>query len=366
MTSLNPHEVTPGFATHPGEILKDELDAREISQSDFAKTIGLQKSQLNEIINGKRGLNAELALTLESALGVEAAFWINAQKNYELDSARIEKKNQYRLEAIALVNMVSDSIPYGYLKKQAVLSGDPVEDVPKIKALYNVTALDEVATQSARFARYRQSQKFATDQVNLLGWSKLVEYKAKALQVNKFDHNKQSALLEELREIITRNKKTLAKTSACLHDYGIKIVFQEKASKTPVDGMCFWSEGRPAIAMTLRYKRLDNFAFTLFHELGHIYLHLLNDNTAQFLDIQGEELQKKSRQLEEKQADDFATDHLIPKKEWTVFFEAGHFAEPAVKRFAKQVQIHPAVVLGRLSHEQGFYARKTKLMVDVT
>lgn len=366
MKNLNPQEVTPGFATHPGEILKEELDAREISQSDFAKIIGFQKSQLNEIINGKRGLNAELALLLATALGIEAEFWLNAQKNYELDSARIEKKNQYRLEAIAQMQMVSDSIPYAYLKKQSILSGDPVEDVPKIKTLYNIASLDQLAVQSAGFARYRQSTKFNTDLVNLLGWSKLVEYRAKEIQVGKFDHNKHKALIHDLREIITQNKKTLTKTTACLHDYGIKLVFQEKASKTPVDGMCFWSDGRPAIGMTLRYKRLDNFAFTLFHELGHLYLHLLNDNTANFLDIQGETSEKKARQQEEKEADEFALDHLIPKKDWSAFFEAGLFAEVSVKRFAKAVNIHPAVVWGRISHEQDFYGRKTNLMVDVT
>jgi HTH-type transcriptional regulator/antitoxin HigA len=299
-------------------------------------------------------------------LGIEAEFWMNAQKNFELDSARIEKKNQYRIESIAQWNMVCEYVPHAYFKKQLVLSGDPVEDVPKIKALYNVTALDEVAVQSAKFGRYRQSEKLATDQVNLLGWCKLVEYKAKEINVHKFDHTKQTVLLKELREIIKNNKKTLSKTTVCLHDYGIKIVFQEKASKTPVDGMCFWSEGRPAIAMTLRFKRLDNFAFTLFHELGHVYLHLLNDNTANFVDIQGEVLEKKARQLEEKEANDFASENLIPKKDWLPFYEAGNFTEAAVKRFAKQAQIHPAVVLGRISHEQGFYARKTKLMVDVT
>ncbi len=72
MSALKNKDLTAGYATHPGEMLLDELGARNISQADFAKQIGYQKSQLNEIINGKRGINADLALLLEGALKIDA------------------------------------------------------------------------------------------------------------------------------------------------------------------------------------------------------------------------------------------------------------------------------------------------------
>ena len=80
--------LVPETPTHPGEILADELEARNITQKDFAAKIGMQKSQLNEIIKGKRSFNADLALLLEDTLDVSATYWLNAQQGYDLDLAR--------------------------------------------------------------------------------------------------------------------------------------------------------------------------------------------------------------------------------------------------------------------------------------
>ncbi|MBA4319776.1 MAG: hypothetical protein C0412_15360 [Flavobacterium sp.] len=69
--------------------------------------------------------------------------------------------------------------------------------------------------------------------------------------------------------------------------------------------------------MTLRHNRLDNFASTLFHELGHIYKHLVNNDTAEFIDleIKNEEEEYKNS-TEEKQADHFALTNLISDEDW--------------------------------------------------
>ncbi|MBO9200613.1 MULTISPECIES: HigA family addiction module antitoxin [Niastella] len=82
--------LTPAYAIHPGELLKDELEARGIKQKDFSELIGVQPSQLNEIINGKRGIDAEMALLFDKALNMDASIWMNLQKYYEDDLARIK------------------------------------------------------------------------------------------------------------------------------------------------------------------------------------------------------------------------------------------------------------------------------------
>ena len=73
---LNPNMIAnnlkPFQPTHPGEVLKDELEYRGISQRGLARQIGISYSVLNEVLNGKRSLNTELALMMEAALGVDA------------------------------------------------------------------------------------------------------------------------------------------------------------------------------------------------------------------------------------------------------------------------------------------------------
>jgi HTH-type transcriptional regulator / antitoxin HigA len=101
MKPINISELTPFTATHPGEILADELEARAIKQQEFAQQIGMQKSQLNEIIKGKRSINAEVAVLIEAALGISADFWLKAQNNYDLALVKIQSKVQERIAAIA-------------------------------------------------------------------------------------------------------------------------------------------------------------------------------------------------------------------------------------------------------------------------
>ena len=67
------NNLKPFQPTHPGEVLKDELEYRGISQRGLAKEIGISYSAFNEMLNGKRSLSPELAMMMEAALGVDAA-----------------------------------------------------------------------------------------------------------------------------------------------------------------------------------------------------------------------------------------------------------------------------------------------------
>jgi len=71
--------------THPGEmLLKEFLEPAGITQIQFSQHIGWTYARLNEIINGKRGVSADSALTLSEALGNTPQFWLNLQRNWEL------------------------------------------------------------------------------------------------------------------------------------------------------------------------------------------------------------------------------------------------------------------------------------------
>ncbi len=73
--------------THPGEVLKDELEFRGISQRGLAKKMDISYSALNEVLNGKRALNPELAMMMEAALGVDAAPLLAMQNEYDMQMA---------------------------------------------------------------------------------------------------------------------------------------------------------------------------------------------------------------------------------------------------------------------------------------
>lgn len=358
-------ELTPAIAIHPGEILKDELRERGIKQKEFALLTGIPQTQLNEIIKGKRGINADIALVISKALKMDAALWLNLQSNYELDLAKINEKNSIRLAAIDQWEMVKPYIPYKFYRKHGVLSGNPVCDVPVVKAIYDVQNFEQLAGvySQTTFARFRKSDKLSIDKINLVGWVKLVNYQASKIAVPNFDARKQNELVTELKVIYRKNKKTVAKTIDTLARYGIKLIVQPHPEKCAVDGISFWSNGNPAIGISLRHKRIDNFAFTIMHELGHIFLHLINDNTAQFIDLDKEHNTpeyKKSK--EEKEANEFSRNSLIEKRGWDDFINDNpHFVEESIKSFANKMEIHPGIVLGRYCFEMDFFAVKSSI-----
>jgi addiction module antidote protein, HigA family len=85
---------------HPGEILKDELQYRGISQKKFAEVIGVSYPFLNEILNSKRPITTSFAVLVEAALGIKAYILVNIQTDYELQIVRKDKKTELRLEKI--------------------------------------------------------------------------------------------------------------------------------------------------------------------------------------------------------------------------------------------------------------------------
>lgn len=348
---MNIKDLTPAIAIHPGELLQDELGERNIKQKDFAAMIGMANTQLNEIIKGKRNLNAELALLIGKALGMDAAIWMNLQTNFDLDAAKLEGKNREKMEAIDTWQMIEPVIPSIFFKKENIITGNPIIDLPKIKEVYQVNHFDEIAKKFSQptYAHYRKSEKLKIDRVALVGWVNLTQYRANNLNVASFDSQKKDELIGELKKIVLANTKTVEQAMQLLAKYGIKLIVQNHPDKCAVDGISFWSKGKPAIGMTLRHQRIDNFAFTLMHELGHVYKHLVNNNEAQFIDIEN----NYGDSVEEKEANDFARNALISKADWEEF-QMNYLRpdEKDITDFARKKNLHPAIVLGRYCFER--------------
>ena len=77
--------------THPGDVLKEELEARGISQKKFSEVLAVPYTQLNEILNGKRPVTTDFALMVEAALGINPELLINMQMRYNMSAARQKK-----------------------------------------------------------------------------------------------------------------------------------------------------------------------------------------------------------------------------------------------------------------------------------
>lgn len=108
LEGVNPQMIAnnlkPFQPTHPGEVLKDELEFRGISQRGLSKEIGVSYSTLNEVLNGKRALTPELAMLMEAALGVDAAPLLAMQNEYDILMA---ERNESFMEKLRRIRRVA-------------------------------------------------------------------------------------------------------------------------------------------------------------------------------------------------------------------------------------------------------------------
>ena len=94
------NNLNSSYAIHPGEIIKDELEARGITQKQLAQEIGIPASVLNAVINGKRAITTEYALLLEAALDIDADFWLRFQSDYNKQIAKSNPAFVSRLKKV--------------------------------------------------------------------------------------------------------------------------------------------------------------------------------------------------------------------------------------------------------------------------
>lgn len=144
---------------------------------------------------------------------------------------------------------------------------------------------------------------------------------------------------------------------------GVILIHERYLPGMKADGAVFMlPSGNPVVGLSLRYPRLDNYWFTLMHELAHIVLH--RDALATPI---VDDLDAERSTLIERQADRLASDSLIPRNVWRSCDAKYSLAEADVFEFAARVGVAPQIVAGRIQRELRRYNIFTKIVnaIDV-
>ena len=99
-TKKTANEMISSELIHPGEMIKDEIIARGMTQKELAQQMGVSYTVFNEILNGKRPVTTEYALLLEAALGTDANIWLGLQTDYNMQQFKQDRSFMKRLENI--------------------------------------------------------------------------------------------------------------------------------------------------------------------------------------------------------------------------------------------------------------------------
>ncbi len=347
-----------------GSLLKTELERRGISQKDFAEAFGLKSSNLSGILNGKRKIPVSLIPIVSEILDIPESAIINAQKNFSTKSSSSEIESEEEIAAKAELDSFEKIVSLkSLLRGLATLKSTAVEKLQILREHYGLTCASDLqrSSQSLTENCFRRSDKTGLDQIMITTW--VVKVKAAAMNPENnpekpFNTGEMEQLSIIMSETLHKNSgNTPKKVKKLLNSYGIGYIEIEKEPKASIDGYSFLMNGTPYIAVTRRFDRIDNYAFNIMHELGHIYLGHVDETGKINVAVPISESSEVFPSQEE-EADKFATENLIPNSIWFLAPPVPlnpYIIQKKYAQWAKAKGLNPWIVLGRVSHETGMY-----------
>lgn len=332
------------IAIPPGESLAEILTDRGMTQADLAKRTNLTPKHINEVIAGKAAISPDMALRLETVLGIPASFWNNLEANYQEAQARL-------LAATAIGEETALLAEYNYLEMSkhgwlpAVRQNeDKVIELRKFFGAASLHLVPELQPAVFRKASFRAASPFA-----LAAWLRQGEREAARIETKPFDRVKLKSKIPDFRRMCMEgHHPQRSPLSEWLAECGVALVYVPQLAKTYVTGATRWLTPEKAmVEMSFRGKWADIFWFSFFHELGHVLL--LHSKKETFIGL--EEKYRGDPSEAEQQADRYSRSELIPDRAFCEFRKTANLSMDTVRHFAAQIGIHPGVVVGRLEHE---------------
>jgi HTH-type transcriptional regulator / antitoxin HigA len=365
-------DYRPDYTVLPGDTLAETMKKLGMSQSDLAARAGLARKTINGIIAGRESITAETALRFEAVFNVPARFWLSLQRNYDEAEARLRERE--RMERC--VPWLKDTgIPVAELRKRGVLSAEKDKPalVREVFAWFGVQgpdAFNAVLDDALSAYAFRASKHGRSSIGAIAAWLRIGELAARAMPCRPFDTPSFRKGLDAIRSNADRDiAGFLPDLVQLLANCGVALVIVPGLKGAPVYGATRWLRPDKAfVQMSLRGKDDGHFWFTLFHELGHIHLH---GRKERFL-----ELDNGARSEKETEADAFACERLIPRREYDAFLHGCGVTDDRapvrcrkadIVAFAQAIHVSPGVVVGRLQREQRIpYSHCNDLKVRVT
>jgi HTH-type transcriptional regulator/antitoxin HigA len=324
----------------PGRIIRKELEARGWSQVDLARILGRPEQTVSEIVQGRKKITPETAIGLAQAFGTSAEMWLGLEARYRLAEAR--KGTQYddvrRRSALYSALPLREIIKRGWIADAE--NTEELED--EVRRFLEVQSLDSMP--HVQIAARRTATK-APDERAVLAWLRRVQQLASLQNVARYDRSRLTSGIGRIISL-SESKELVPEVPVILGEMGIRFVIVPHLHSTYMDGAVLSADGEPVVALTLRYDRLDNFWFTLVHELEH----LIRGHRGSWLECLDE---KPDPESEEAQADEGAAERLVPAAELKNYVRrvSPYFSKRSIEVFAASIGRHPSIVLGRLHHD---------------
>lgn len=319
-----------------GDYLKDYLEARDISQSEFATRMGVTQKHMNEILNGKTGITIEMAGNIERLTGISSSFIIAIENRRKIEENLLQKYGSKE----ELSKKIKKRYCVNELKKKEWLRfKDETNiiqtciDLLDFMRIKDFNVIPELENKTL-------FKKTGEDFAKLTLWIAHCDRITENQEVNEYTSSNFNKLIEEIKEYAyMADNYDPAEIQKILNKYGIYFCEEKALAGTKVRG-CFKLRGKkPTIYTTKNYQAKDSFFFELFHELGHC--------KSDYNEAQKKVIFEGSDE-QENRADNFALETMIPKNVWKKIEK--DYSEENIFNISKQYRIPISFIVGRLAN----------------
>ena len=336
-------EIKPFINIGPGHVIKEDLEALNWTQWDLAEIIGMSEKTVSKILNNKTLITFGTARLLSKAFGQSTRFWMNLDAKYRLweHEENSREKSVEKLAGVYKYMPVKEMIKKGWLSYYL----RPDDLIEQVKSFWNIPD-SNLSFMNKPSACFKKSDAFTRyEKYYALTWLQMAKKSAGFFKTGAYSKSRLNKLADKFTQY-TREADGITIFLKELERVGVAFYILSHLQKTYLDGAAFENEGRPIIVYTARHDRLDNFWFTLAHEIAHVLLHL-SDGRGEYLDRMDQERSGR----EEEQADAFALkmikareiiDYCAPFKQY--------ISVARVRQCAQAIQVGEALVVGVLQY----------------
>lgn len=321
------------IATPPGATIREQLLDRGMRQKEFAARMGMSEKHISNLINGDVQLTPDVAVRLEMVLGVPSKFWCRLEAIYREKLIKAHAENEMEADIL-----LSEKFPYtqmaeiGWLPKAC----HPQEKVINLRKYFEVVRLSLIEDPHITHICCRRPAGTEKSDYSFLAWAQKARLEARKVFTEPVNLKKLSQKLPQIRALtIDAPAIFCPKLRSILAECGVALVFLPYIGELPLHGAAFRDGRKIVVGLALHGRDTDKFWFSLFHELAHI----LKGHIEQF---------EGTSEQDEREADLFAQNQLIPPQDFTCFLAGCDFSKKAVIEFARRVDIAPGIAVGLL------------------
>lgn len=327
-----------------GDILIVARLAQGWTQKDLARKLGLQEQAIQRW-EAERYRSISLSRYIKVACALSVDFSV---RFLNPEMSKLTGMPKYEVKPAEAQKILKHAREYGWLEKDETNS-----DERGIKRLIQHVSEHVSKHGTPSLLRTGINVKDYSENWVLLSWKAQVMRRAEAI-IDREKSKYRPLDLSWLKQLpkLSQSAEGPLQAQALLRRHGIILVVERNIPGMEVDGASFLVDDIPVIGLTLRRDTIDNFWFTLLHEVGHVILHYRTGLAAGFFD----DVEHDAVDEFEKEANKFSSDLLIPEEIWVR--SPARIAKTAgpIENLAKQLGISAAILYGRIRFERKNYA----------